>query len=739
MAEIEKKYIMRKNLKKKEISPSIQKKKVKAIIKSSEDIDNEQEIENQRIIENKLNEDLSHFNEQKALEDCFEKIEKLDITKESLEQEKPAKDFLITKDLLQKNHNNYEYLDELLNISETISSKIIIEASKRNITKNIPFEDIEVYFIIDCSRYLSEEVKYFNMIILCGIAVALNCLKIKYSLGLMGNDDFKIEIKKISEPHNKDHLQRMLDCIFIPRYMINYFSCIKHVKEKFESKDKENSEKVFFILSNGMDKNLKFIKEWANEIFNNEKYSFGFLFAESTKLERKKKNYLIKEVWEPFRAPKNIKYISTVELMHYKLNLDKVFYEEIENLVVNCLVRKDIDKKKEYKFIDEVPIFDCPENINFDKEVKANINDIKSYITSDETFKNCKEPYSKKFEQKYEQLGFIDNKKAEIDIKEYLKNQEKILCLSYNTDTNNSINNFTKDFKEKKESLSLSSLDLIFKPNKPTQLVLSSKGNIIDIDELIKYFLNPTPIPMFYRELNGGFIKNYGVTLVIDNSISCINALSAEHTIQTIRIFLSSMSSSDLPCFDLIITGEKNPIVVCSEMSTSIALDDKSDIWGTIYSLLLPPKMKTDLASAINVAFEINNLRRIDCTNLIFVITDGLFSQLEQKIIKKKIMICENKDINVYGIGVGISPRGIENLFNQVIFSQNPYNLISAISTFFGELACPLNEMPSIIKEEINNINLDKDKLDEIRKNPIYLVLKEKLKAEVLTKQSRRD
>ena len=125
---------------------------------------------------------------------------------------------------------------------------------------------------------------------------------------------------------------------------------------------------------------------------------------------------------------------------------------------------------------------------------------------------------------------------------------------------------------------------------------------------------------MFYRELNGGFIKNYGVTLVIDNSISCLNALSAEHTIQTIRIFLSSMSSSDLPCFDLIITGEKNPIVVCSEMSTSTALDDKSDIWGTIYSLLLPPKMITDLASAINAAFEINNLRRIDCTNLIFVI-----------------------------------------------------------------------------------------------------------------------
>ena len=65
-----------------------------------------------------------------------------------------------------------------------------------------------------------------------------------------------------------------------------------------------------------------------------------------------------------------------------------------------------------------------------------------------------------------------------------MENQDKIIHNSYNDQTFEKINNLTKKFKENKENLSLSLLDLIFKPNKPTQLVLSSKGSIIDINEL---------------------------------------------------------------------------------------------------------------------------------------------------------------------------------------------------------------------------------------------------------------
>ena len=239
---------------------------------------------------------------------------------------------------------------------------------------------------------------------------------------------------------------------------------------------------------------------------------------------------------------------------------------------------------------------------------------------------------------------------------------------------------------------------------------------------------------MFYRELNGGFIKNYGVSLVIDNSISCYNTLSAEHSIQTIRILLSSLSSSDLPFFDLIITTERDPIVLCLEKNINNALNDNSEFWGTFYSLLISKNIKTYLASAIRVAYEINNFRKTVCTNYIFVITDGLFSKLNQSNIKQKVMMCENKGISVFGIGVGISPRGIENLFNKVIYSQNPYNLLSGLSSFFGERSNLKNEMPYIINKKISKISLDKQKLERLKKNPIFLKLKNELSYKVPTK-----
>ena len=109
---------------------------------------------------------------------------------------------------------------------------------------------------------------------------------------------------------------------------------------------------------------------------------------------------------------------------------------------------------------------------------------------------------------------------------------------------------------------------MIFKPNLPTQIILTDVGTYIDVNELIKYFLNPTPNPRIYRELGDGFVKNYGVTIVIDSSISCFSPLYSDHTWSTIQILLSSFAAIDLPCFDLIISGKPNPYIICSEKNT---------------------------------------------------------------------------------------------------------------------------------------------------------------------------
>ena len=56
-----------------------------------------------------------------------------------------------------------------------------------------------------------------------------------------------------------------------------------------------------------------------------------------------------------------------------------------------------------------------------------------------------------------------------------------------------------------------------------------------------------------------------------------------------------------------------------------------------------------------------------------------------------------NKGINIVGIGVGIYICGINNLFPNVIYSKNPYNLIQGIASCFS----------GVISGKIERINLN--------------------------------
>ena len=291
-----------------------------------------------------------------------------------------------------------------------------------------------------------------------------------------------------------------------------------------------------------------------------------------------------------------------------------------------------------------------------------------------------------------------------------------------------------KNYKIKREKINLSLMEYIFKPNLPTQPVLTDDGTHIDVNELIKYFLNPTPNPKIYREIRDGLIKNYGVTIIIDVSTSCLCDISFMHTIQTIRVLISSIGAIDIPCFDLIVVGDPEPIILCSERATNEILSERSNIWAPLFSFF-KPKRHGDLTSAIKAAYDLNSSRRTEHTNRIFVCTDGLYSKSERNsIIKVKLNIskknvgeikdsdpvmydnfCMAKGVSVYGIGIGICAYGIEEIFPQNIYALNPGNLIEAISKCFSDSSVNKNnKMPVLtflqkFSNVIDNIKYAKD------------------------------
>jgi len=285
-------------------------------------------------------------------------------------------------------------------------------------------------------------------------------------------------------------------------------------------------------------------------------------------LKEEQSNFLT-DFWDKFSkfCKTNKLRVELIEMTKEKLFIqnENIFWINEENLnsyikLILNILKRNKDKDNNNKI--EKPIFKIKEfnNISF----KYNLKNLEN-ILKDNSLREIKdEPYTKKIkipliQEPIPKLDQNENKEISKNIDSIMKILNKI-----NNDNKNEIRTFMKLFKIGKEKINLSILDLIFKPNLPTHTILTDVGTHIDANELIKYFLNPALNPLIYRELEGGFIRNYGVTIIIDSSISCFSPLSSQHTWGTIQVLLSSIGSIDLPCFDLIVTGNPNPYVICS-------------------------------------------------------------------------------------------------------------------------------------------------------------------------------
>ena len=401
------------------------------------------------------------------------------------------------------------------------------------------------------------------------------------------------------------------------------------------------------------------------------------------------------------------------------LEINEKYVEDYIKSIINVLRRykKDNNNIKTEKSIYEIAEL---KNVPIDK----NLADFEVMIKDNSLKEIREEPFIKKI--KLPLIQETAPKLSKEEFKEISKNIGSILKVQnpISNEETIEIKKFMKIFKIKKEKFNLSLLELIFKPNLPTQSILTDIGTHIDVNELIKYFLNPTPNPRIYRELGDGFVKNYGVTVVIDSSISCFSPLAYQHTWNTIQILLSALGAIDLPCFDLIISGNPNPYVICSEKNSLDILSEKSKIWPIIFDLLNKNVKNTDLASAIRAAYNLHNLRKMEHPDYLFVITDGLFSLSETQRIIKNVVFCMTRGLNVFGIGVGISPFGIEKLFPSIIFSLNPDKLIQGIASCFSGGA---NNSTMKIKNLGLKMKFDNTNIEDSQKNPIYKALKEEL------------
>jgi len=83
------------------------------------------------------------------------------------------------------------------------------------------------------------------------------------------------------------------------------------------------------------------------------------------------------------------------------------------------------------------------------------------------------------------------------------------------------------------------------------------------------------------------------------------------------------------------------------------------------------------------------------------------------------------KGLNIFGIGVGISPFGIEKLFPNVIYSLNPGKLMKGIATsIFGNFS---NNASMKINASEHKVKFNDSNIQDSEKNPLYKKLKNEL------------
>ena len=655
-----------------------------------------------------------------------------------LEEEKKKKDSNIAQKLDLGNPKKYHkfYNMEIFNIDnyEKLNiQQLYIKASflanqlfiKVNGNGKIKYSDTLVLLLIDPSVYISEEIKLLNMFIICAMTNALNCLEIKYSIVLMGDEEFRCVLKDYKEPHSIEALERVYECLMLRRFRTNIPGCLKYAIEEISNKAdfKYNS---FFIFTDGLDKRFIYTQKntWDTNIFNRKSNSFGFIFVLSSILTSKNKDFL-NEIWKTFLNESKNNSRSGIFLKSLELKIDEDFKKKINEIFVLNLLRTKIEEKNEIKYTK--PIF----TIN-------NENSISTYLKNNEAILDDKSLFklNGSYIKNDVNLSSLNTNKEQLDINYYKNNLHQIAKKRNNNFDEQEINtiNFAHKFLSIRTNLNRGILEEVFKPNKANVKLLSNTGTEIDIMALILYFLNPVPDPMIYLQDAIGNVKEYAITIIIDTSFSVLNHLNINHSLNTIRVLLSSFTIIDLPSFDLIITGEEGPIVLCSEYPTFAALNEKSKLWELLFYSLSNPISNADLLSALQTAYDLKRMRTNNFPSFLFVLTDGLFEEEKQNQLKENIAKLVQNNIHVIGIGLGIFPFGINNIFGQAIFDINPMNIFHSILSILEGNISDNNEMDFIQKEEENEKNILNaiSKLIQ-NKNYFYKELIEELKQSRLT------
>ena len=543
----------------------------------------------------------------------------------------------------------------------------------------INFDRKEVCAVIgiDLCRTIDKKFKLFHTIIATAMAHCFNSIEIPYSIVVFCDYGVQFIIKDFEEPHFEAISQLIFDAIMAPRCSTRIADACYFISEKVNCKERIN--KKIFIISNGLDTKLKIGEKWA-PIFSNDKEQFCFYFIKPDLIETEMNEII--SIWKDFqeKTKTELAIISQEEILNGKPSTFLAFKN-----IMQKKIYKNIENPKKAKIMN--PEFIEIVKFNKDDYIKIlnSINNEKIYVH--EYFVQNRRHIDSKGKYKIEDITVKNpfmTLRGECYDEEY--KLEKIDQDTKSTLENLFTNKITSEMK-------LEYIEFIFSPNKPSMYSPSTKGTRLYLMGLINFCITHGQDNKIWLEKNKGFKKDYRVTVIIDSSISCFNEYMRPHSIKTVLAVLRMLSLVEIPYFDLIIATPTKPIVLSTGNDTTNSLNFKSNLWNIILEQLTYNGEGCNLFDALQLAFKLKSMNSVK-KYYTFVLTDGMFDQKEIDLLQDYVSFCEESSLEVYGIGLGYYPKGIEKIFNKCIWSLNPFMILKAMTVFFGNSEKHLETIP---------------------------------------------
>ena len=596
-----------------------------------------------------------------------------------------------------------EISDQELNIQPFISAALpltfhLVNEIKKKGTEN--FFNTDAVLLIDISNTISKGQKVYLFTTFCAYSIALSILKIRTNFTVFADANLQMTVKDFDEDFSLISLQKVLDTFSVNRQVSNLYFAIDYLNSKIPQRSIDSkSSRSIFVFSDGLFVNM-LPAIWTEENILNKKQETKLICILLPNLLEKDVDRMINPYQEMKNSVQNFDFMMLDSNETKELN-DEFYLRNKDKLIgafVSCLQESPpITYVKQ-----EIIVKQATQIININKEIKFDSigKDDKAYFINQKDslipLEICRLP----------PVTLPDNDnfivKTQMD-----PNQQYLSFDSLETAFNN-----------------IGELSNLFEPNKPSQATPSEKGYGISLLGLIRCTITNGQDKRIYLEKNAGYVPSYSCFAIVDCSSSVCSLVSLQHTLQTVIILLKAISKIENVSFSLILATKDGPIELCLNKSLEDVMIDDSPVLLALNNYMNDAGRITSIADALNAVHTIRSTQS-EKESVCFVFTDAEYQKEEIVEMNSIITALNILKTDVIGVGVGLTPQKIDNLFSTSIWSANPINIPHVL----GQLL--KHQKHSIIQEMISKANNEISDyaacLPMLEKEPIFTELVETL------------